>query len=340
MIMDKMIKLQKRDAGVPPAPLRLFVAIVHAQSQLCGHKKNLSLSAFICGLIICGSGFADPIATVGQEQITADQVRVTAAKKGYSLHDEYSANQALTETITFELLAAEAEKLGYLDDPEIVQMAKSMAVQKLVAEKVDRQLKKTPLTEEQLKAYYDAHPEEFSKPTLAKGRVLMVLNREGARERFDEAVAKAQAGKAFDSIVQEYSDDASARANGGMSNWQIQGNETRRYPGQVLDALFALSDKGTISEPIITEKAFYLVQLEERRDGKVTDYETAKRTISRKLYTRARQDAYTAYVETLKGDISVKINQNALKEAMEKASAGDGPPSGPVRVRTAAHAQE
>ncbi len=306
-----------------------FKSFINAETQRRRACQYLCvLSAF--WIISAFSVHAESVATVDGTTISIADVRATAARKGYAM-DASGTSAALNDAVTFELLAAEAKKLGYFANPEIVRMAKSMAVQKLVAEKVDRQIKRERLTEPQLRAYYDAHSEQFSKPTLARGRVLMVLNnKKGAQTRFNAAVALVQKGKAFAAVVKEYSDDASARANGGMSNWQIQGRETRRYPAPVLHALFELSESGDLSEAIITEKAFYLVQLAERREGQVTDYETAKKTISRKLYARLRQDAYSTYVEALKGDFPVQINAEALKDALETARTGNGPPSGPV----------
>lgn len=310
----------------------------------CSGFKSLGFSLFssVCGslILLLGDASAEPVATVGGKSISIEEVRSTAARKGYNLLDRESTTSALNDAVTFELLAAEAKREGYLDDPEIVRMAKSMAVKKLVAEKVDRPLKRETLTEDQLRAYYEAHPDEFSRPTVVRGRILMVLRREGAQSCFDEAAEQVRSGVEFAQVVKTYSDDAAARANGGMSRWLAEGQESRRYPESVLQSLFELSSVGAVSPPILTEKAFFMVQLVERRDGIVTDFQIAKQTIGRKVHARMRQEAYQAYVERLKQIFPVQVNSDALKAAMDERRAGIGPPTGPVRFAPAAAEQE
>ncbi len=273
---------------------------------------------------------AEPVARVGKTDISIEAVRSTAARNGYDLSDPASTQRAVDDEIAFELLANEAKRLGYMDDPEIIRVMKSMAVQKLVKEKVDSKLKSEALTEEQYRAYYDANMHEFSNPALVRGRILMVLKREGGKARFDDAVAALEKGTGFAEVVKQYADDASARANGGMSSWLSEARENKRYPKQVVETLFGLAAPNDVSEPFETDRAFYMVQLSERRDGRVIPFEDAKNMIARKLKLNLRAEAYAAYVETLKNGVDIKIDEKVLQKSMQENKPGDGPPSGPV----------
>ena len=275
-----------------------------------------------------------PLATVAEKPVDADAVHAMAARNGYAIQDAETAERALRETIDFEVLAAEAEKAGYFADPDIVRTIKSMAVQKLVAAKVDRVNPPELLTEEQLSAYYKDHVDEFTRPAIAKGRVLMVRkDREGAAGKAEEIEKVLKTKGEFSELVRKYTDDPTARANGGVTPWLVEKQTNRRYPQVVIDALFALATAQTVSPKIEVTDAWYWVQLLELRSGSVTPYETAKRTIAHKLAERERRDAYSAYVQSLKGTIPVTVDPLAVTNLLKVVTSGSQPPRGPVSIK-------
>ena len=274
------------------------------------------------------------VATVGETPVTADAVRMTAARNGYAVGDAATAERALQESIDFEVLAAEAKKAGYFSDPDIVRTIKSMAVQKLVSAKVDKENPPDLLTEEQLAAYYKEHTEEFARPSIAKGRVLMVRkDRASATNKVAEVEAALEKHTAFHELVRKHTDDAASRVNAGVTPWLVEKQPNRRYPPAVVDALFALTTAQTISPRVETSGAYYWVQLLELRSGSVTPYETAKRGIARKIAERERREAYSAYVKSLKGTIPVTVDPLAVTNLLKGVSAGDMPPRGPVSIK-------
>ena len=82
------------------------------------------------------------------------------------------AELALRDTVNFELLAKEAERLGYEKEPGVRQLVKGMIVQKLVHEKVDAQLPQLPkLTDALLKKGYSEQDVE----KILGGNILRVM---------------------------------------------------------------------------------------------------------------------------------------------------------------------
>jgi len=301
----------------------------------------VKIAVLFCVLFVNRAPGGEIVATIDGSPISAEVVQQTAARNAQNLFTSEGASNALNDTLTFELLAAEAKAQGYMDDPEIVEMAKKMAVQKLVRDKVDNEIQQTVLAEEELRAWYDSHPEEFSQPSLAKARIIEILKSEGRdggpspseiKARVDLATQKIKDGYRYEDIVNEFSDDAVGRAQGGLSNWFIENEPSRRYSPEVQSALFKLEKTGDTVGPIETPKAFYFLQLAELRQGRVTAYEQAKRTISQTIYRRKRLDAYNAYAEQLKATYPVVVDNQALEKLVEQVKQGDGPPSGPVPV--------
>ena len=280
---------------------------------------------------------AGPVATVGGGQVSIETVRAVAARNGHDVTRPDSARKALDEAVTFELLAAEATRLGYDRDPDVVDQMKRMMVERLVKDKVDKALPREALTEEDLREYHEQHPEEFRKPGLVRGQVVKVLVRDGdiaaARQRAGEALALLKQGKPFADVVRTYSDDISGRAVGGVTNWIIEGRPNKRYPEAVTNALFALSSKEETAGPIETDRAVYLLKLVENRPGRVISFEEAKLGIGQKVYRAKRQAAYAEYCKQLRARFPVRIDEGQLRKLSEEARAGDGPPLGPVRVR-------
>ena len=281
--------------------------------------------------------FGQIIATVGDQEISEDAVYGAAARGAYDLTDPESARKALEDVVTFELLAAEAKRLGYDKDPKVVEQLKRTIVQKLVAEKIDKDLPRTILAEDDLTSYFDSHPEEFSKPGLVKGQLIMVLvkdgNLEDGRKKIEEASQLLKDGTSFQEVVKSHSDDIASRATGGVTNWIIEDKESKRYPREIIDVLFNTDDKSEIHGPIKTEKAYYLAKLVEKRPGRVIDYEDARKGISSKVYRAKRQQAYNAYCEQLKSQFPVKVDEAGLGKLVDKAANLDGPPMGPVSVK-------
>ena len=278
---------------------------------------------------------ADPsLGTVGKTPLTPEMVQMTAARNGYDIRDAATAEQALRETADFEVLAVEAERAGYFADPEIVATMKRMAVAKLVAAKVDKAHPPKLLTEEQLAAYYKAHlDEEFTRPAVAKGRVLFLAKRDGWEKKVETIEGELKNNAAFGELARKNSEEAMSRVEGGLTPWLVANRPSRRYPDAVVAALFALKKVGDVSPKIDTEKGCYWIQLAELRSGSVTPYEQAKRTISRKLAERERLEAYGAYVAGLKGAVPVTIDPLAVSNLLKNVSGGSLPPMGPVRIR-------
>ncbi|MCL4180536.1 MAG: peptidyl-prolyl cis-trans isomerase [Verrucomicrobia bacterium] len=280
---------------------------------------------------------AAEVARVADAPITIETVRQTIARQGYNIYEEASAKQALDDAIRFELLAAEARKLGLDRDPVIVQQLKQWMVEKLVAEKIDAALKATTFTDDELRAWYDANVNEFTKPTIARGAVLTVFITEGrtkeAKARADEALGRLGSGERFETVVRQYSDDPAERISGGATSWLAEAPASRRYPPEVVTAMLALQRPGEVGGPVPTAKAFYLVTLAEKRLAQTTPFEAAKNEVRQRLYRERRQQALDAYCETLRKEFPVTLNEAELKKAVEPTTPNSGPPMGPVELK-------
>ncbi|MGO8926298.1 MAG: peptidyl-prolyl cis-trans isomerase [Limisphaerales bacterium] len=306
---------------------------------------------FLASLLLCVLALslsAAEVAKVGDTVITTDEVRQTIARNGYYIYDEASVKKGLEDAVEFELLAEQAKKLGLDTQPAVAKQIKELLVQKLLAEKVDAPLSALHFSDEELRAWYEVHTNDFRKGALARGTVLTLLVEQGkeaeARARAAEALKELQAvseplvgnrpppvGNSAHAaaIVRKYSDDPSEKLNGGMSSYFAEGQQSRRYPQAVADAMLQLQLRGEIAGPIATPRALYVIQLTERREAQLTPFEQARGEVQKRLVRERRQKALAEYCAELKKEFPVAVDESELKSVVQPSRPGGGPPSVP-----------
>ncbi|MBR6022022.1 MAG: peptidyl-prolyl cis-trans isomerase [Kiritimatiellae bacterium] len=276
-------------------------------------------------------GEGEALSRVGETEVgVADAVRA-AAKGGYAIRDGASAERALSDAEDFALLAEEARKEGIFGEDDIVQAVRTMAVQRLLARKVGDARGEEP-DEAAMRAWYEANVEEFTRPAVGRGRVLEV-SRDASD--WESRVAEASAwlaekgGAGFAEAVKQWSTDAPARAEGGVTGWLAEGQSERRYPAEVAAALFGAGPTGAVEGPLETERAVYWVQRLEVRPGQTTPFEAAWAAVARRMAQEAQREAYRQFVDGLREGASVERAEGAAERLLEAAEGEGRPPAGP-----------
>lgn len=278
------------------------------------------------------------VAMAAGTPISMASLQVIAAQNGYDLSNPEQIKLALRDAVNLELLAAEAKKRGYQEDPDIVRYVKTQSAQKLLLDTVDAPGKQPAQpTDSELRTYYDAHIAEFTSPTLARAQILALLKRKGQEAAFQQkldAVKTADVAKElpFGQLVTQFSDDPAAKNYAGITNWLVKGEESKQYPKALLDAIFTSADLVTVAGPIEHSDWVYFVKVAERRDGKVTSFEQAKADIARRLHRQKRLEAYDHYVTQLSEGNAAQIFPEKVAEAIKSTLTQSGPPMGPVTL--------
>ncbi len=341
MLKIQNYKLQTEDTMTPhDINNKIPMLIMNRKSQ--NHSQPTSGFPKIGNLLLLLTVFTStaapppPLATIGDQTITAEKVRQTIARNGYNVFELDSAKKALNDVINTEVLAITARQQGYDKDPEVADRIKQLLVEKYVQDKVDKPLQGITPTDDELKAYYESHQAEFSQPSLARAQLLTLMVREGkaaeALTRANEALAAIKNGKTFEEVAAQNSDDPSERVSKGAPTWFTEGRANRRYPSEVTTALFKLNKPGEMAGPIETPRGMYLVKLAEKRPAIVRSFAESKTTVLRAVQHEKRQQAYADLCAKLRESIPVKLDESQLQDAVEKSAPGDGPPRGPVNT--------
>ena len=157
--------------------------------------------------------------------------------------------------------------------------------------------------QEQARAYYDAHPESFTRPEAVRISqiVMQVLPdarpaaRASARERIEAILKELRAGGDFAALARTYSEGPEA-AKGGDSGFvwagggalpQVERAALQLRPGQMTDILE-------------TRRGFHILKATERRPAGVLPFDEASALIVERLNADARTEKVHAYVADLR----------------------------------------
>ncbi len=163
------------------------------------------------------------------------------------------------------------------------------------------------ISEKDLKDYYLSHREDFLRPVRYNLQQITLKTRDEA----EDTLNSLQNGADFSWLAKKRSTDAAAQ-NGGDIGW-VSGHQLPEPAGKIVDNL----RPGEIS-PILQIDSFYrIIRLQEKTGREVYEFDRVKEAVRRRLFAEKYKELYTGYVDKLKQEAQIKINDNAL-ESFEK----------------------
>jgi len=136
-------------------------------------------------------------------------------------------DQYLKRFLDYKVLEAKARKEGVGKTPDFAKKMKLMEMQILIQTLFERDggalKEKSTVKDEDVKAYFDKHPEKFVTPESFSARHILVSTKaqgaekarteEEAQARLKEIQEAFKAGKSFEDLAKQYSDDPGSNAN-------------------------------------------------------------------------------------------------------------------------------
>ncbi len=279
------------------------------------------------------AGQGPVIATYNGKNFTLEDYRAALgslnARARKSLDESPDRRKQFIENhILSKLIFDEGTRRGLDKDPEIQRRLDELK-QHLVVQQVMEEQQSATVTDEDVKAYYDGHQQEFSTEKVKASHIL-VDNEELAKEIHAKLVAdKSQ----FTALAAESSKDLSNAKRGGDLGMFGRGRMVKEFE----DVAFALKADGDLSEPVKTRFGWHIIQRTGREDGSVQPFDQVKSQIKVKLVSDKRRENTTGFLDELKKKSSLTLDEKVLGEATsgdpadaadaEKAE-GDDAPSG------------
>jgi len=185
-------------------------------------------------------------------------------------------------------------------------------------------LDKISITDEESRAFYDAHREEFTAPAEVTLREILlevktsdrgvnVAEDDTVREQAVDIRKRLLGGEPFPRLAGEFS-VAASKANGGLIG-PLKSEELT----PTLRDLLAKMQVGDITEPIRVQRGYQLLKLESRSEAKLRSFEEARGDIGNRIGEQKLRGEREKYLDRLRTQATITWRNAELEKAYNTA---------------------
>jgi len=277
---------------------------------------NFSWKVFILLFTVISLSVAQEeriIAEIGQEKITLEQLEKEMGRYGRSQNfkdrletlTEEGKKRILEQLIKERLfyLAAQEEgiKLSSDEEEQMARLKKYFLIRKYISQKI----KENPVSEEQMRDYYERNKEKFVIPEKRKISHIVVSDKEKAETLWK----KLKEGAEFALMAKENNIDGSKKTGGDLG-WISKGHMVKEFE----DVAFNLK-KNEMSGVVKTKFGYHIIRLEDVKLAEQKSFEDVKEDIRKKI----EEEMIRQLEENLRRKYNVKVNfENMIKSEKER----------------------
>ena len=291
---------------------------------------------------------AQVLVTIGDRTITVGEFADRLAEQSPYLRARYNSperrREYLDNMVRFELMALEAERRNLDELPEVDRTRKQVMIQQMMKELFEDQIQLSDITDEEIRAYYEAHAEEFHKPEQVRASHILVKNRAAAQRLLSQIRQNEADVNLFRQMAEEHNEDTATRdrfgdlrffsrpgeeapteGEGDEGEGQ-EGEEGVAVPDAVAEAAFSIEQIGGVHPRLVeTDAGFHIVKLTGRRAALHRSLEEARRPIQNRLWRERREQRINEFLEGLRREANVEENFDLLDQVQIDIPAGDVP---------------
>jgi len=308
------------------------------------HRRRAQACTVLIGLLVCsacgqpqgkkdstGSTVAaapadegEVIASYRGREITSTDLvkeleRLPAPSRVYLTQPE-RRRQFVDNMIMNDLLYREGEREGIQNDPEIERQVADLR-KRLVVQRVMRQYQTPPtITDEEVKAYYDANPDLYSTTQITASHIL-VKDEETAKQIYAELQEHPDR---FAALATEKSTDTGSAKKGGELGTFAQGRMVPEF-----DKMAFSLQPGQISPPVKTRYGYHIITVTERKEGERKPFDQVKEQIRASLRNQRLQEQVENHFAELRNAADVKVDEAALERVQIPTGPGPSSPGMP-----------
>lgn len=285
----------------------------------------------------------DVLVQSSRVKITRAEFDAELANVPPALRTEFAANSERVSKVMNSLL--EAKSLAY--EARAQGLDKDPEVQARIAAQTDRVLALAlgEKVEREVGAAFDRRRDEY----LGRARELYLVDKakyttpeqvavthiliRTDKHSKDEALKIAQdvraravaPGADFAAVAREYSEDPTAKSNGGNIGWI----SVRQVDRAFWVGAWALQKQGDVTEPILTQFGYHIIRLDGKKTAELLPFEAVKEQALAEVKRDYIKQAKTEMLDRIYKDPGLQLNQPALDaltttmdaEALRKAGA-------------------
>lgn len=264
---------------------------------------------------------AQALARVGDVTITVGELEDRIASfdaLDYAHYQSIEARrQLLDDMLEFELLARQARRARLDDHANVREAVAQAAVQNLVRERFDDVITRESISNEELDAYYRAHPDEFNRPEMRRVHHIVVASRSEAEALIPQL--RSADARQFRALATRHSLDDESRIRGGdLRYFDSEGRSPNAADPAVdraiVHAAFALAREGDLSEAIQVGEHWSVMRLTGIRRAQTRSVEESREMIRPRLWRERREAAIAAFLAELRGRTPVELHPERMDE--------------------------
>jgi peptidyl-prolyl cis-trans isomerase C len=278
--------------------------------------KKLIICLFLALLVVSCAKKDDGkvLATIDDQKITLQEFNKELDKIPMNMKmlvaSESGKKNYLDRLIVKKLILKEASKDKIESDKEFQERVNDIKEQLLIEALLKKKITaQTQMSEDDLKKYYDEHKEDFKKDREINTRHILLKTEEEAKQ----VQAKLQKGEDFTELAKKYSIDPNVRQTGGEIGFQPKGSLIPEFE----NAAYKLNKVGQMTGIVKTQFGYHIIRLEGVKPPSYVPLEEVKDFIKQKNAQEKQKEVLEKYIEELKKNVKITINEALLKE--EKA---------------------
>jgi peptidyl-prolyl cis-trans isomerase C len=269
------------------------------------------------------------VARAGDAVITVADVQKRIDKQPPFVRARYAdpakRRELVDELVQQELLAAEAARHGYGEDPAVQRAVKQQMISRMVQSDFESKLKVEDVPDADVQKYYDEHAAEFHQKDAVGVRAIVVKNKAKADRAYAEAqglpkgpASLEQKEEQFQELVEKDSDVRDTKAAADLLSFS---EDSTVVPRPIVEAAFKLRSVGEVAPPIKTDQGWAVILLTQKRPGISRPLPEVKRQIQQRLFRELHAKALNAFVEDAKKKSHITITEANLSKVVVEAGA-------------------
>ncbi len=282
--------------------------------DLKGLKKiviRLALAWLAWGLTACGQGGVAPdvVASSGLGPVTRAELEefILSLPEQRRSPEEGQDAKAWRRSMVEELLdaralEAEAKKRSLAEEPEVADELNARIEPLLATEVRERRIKeRVQITEEDLRSFYEANPEEFGHGERIRLRNIFrrvardapSSTREVARREMESMLVELRQGANFADLAKAHSDSETADLGG------LIGKVDRGIFNPEMESIIWSLGEGELSDVVPTPVGFHIFKVESHIPPFEMPFEEARGRLRRRLAREATEATLEEYFQEL-----------------------------------------
>jgi parvulin-like peptidyl-prolyl isomerase len=255
--------------------------------------------------------------------------------------------KAISSYLEFRLLVAKARRMGIDKSPDFDKKLKLSSYQLMAQELLQKEgeglQKRAQVSDDDVKAYFEANKDAFKTPGKFNARHILVktkggpngdqgLSEDDAKKKMAEIQAEFAKGGKWDDLAKKYSEDPGSKDKGGLYEGIAFGQFVPEF-----EAAVKKQDIGKVGEPVKSTFGYHLIQVETRGDAEAPVFDAVKEQAKQKATQTRQEQVWKEFLEGLKKEVNLVPAEAAPAKAAAPAAK---PASKPEATKPAAPAKK